>query len=129
MVQINRFDHVNMKVVNLNESVAFYKDVFNFDTKESGVWNGTPWTIVGLKDQAYLCMYEVGDLPRATDGVRLNHFGFHVENFEEIEEKLKAMGIEVRRGMTNTPVSRSLYIDDPSGFEIELSERVGGGLQ
>jgi len=57
------------------------------------------------------------------------HFGFHVKNFDEIIMTCKSLGVTINYG---SPVqfenSRSIYISDPNGFDIELSEIFGGGL-
>ena len=129
MVSISRIDYINMKVKNLKDTVNFYKDIFGFEVKEKGHWNGTPWNIIGLKDKVYLCVYEIGNKERVTYGIRLNHFGLHVENFDSLESKLRAKGVQINYGgVVNQGNSRSLYIEDPSGFEIELAEFVGGNL-
>lgn len=57
------------------------------------------------------------------------HFGFNIENFDEIMEKCKTLGIEVLYdGPVQFERSQSIYIKDPNGYEIELSEVSGGGL-
>ncbi len=129
MIKISRVDHINMDVKDMEASKKFYGSVFGFKLKESGVRNGAAWAILGIADQAYLCLYEVGDVKRVEQDLQINHFGFHVENFSELEERLGELGVPIKYG---GPVpyggSRSIYINDPSGYEIELSERLGGGL-
>ena len=129
MVSISRIDHINMKVRNLKETVDFYKDIFGFEVKERGHWNGTEWNIISIPNKVYLCIYEVGNRERVTEGIRLNHFGFHVADFDKLESKLRAKGVPIHYGgIVETGKSRSLYIEDPSGFEVELAEFAGGNL-
>ncbi len=130
LIQIKAIDHINFRVQNLEESVRFYGKLFGFEEKERGMRNGEPWAIIGKPNVAYFCLYQKTNSERNNDGLRINHFGFCVENFDEIEEKLKANGVKM---FYDEPIrwakSRSLYFEDPSGYEIELSENFGGGLE
>lgn len=115
-------DHVNMTVKDLAESVAFYGELFGFTEKKDQSEDRSK--IIG-NDSIKLCMYED---PALEIGAGLNHFGFHVENFEDIVEKCESMGIPMPYGVVNWEKSRSVYIVDPNGYEVELSEFNGGGL-
>ena len=120
-------DHVNMKVKNLEESVIFYKNLFGFDIKKNENPNmiSAPSKIIG-NDSIKLCLYED---PQMSPEGGIAHFGFHVENFGQIIEKCKELNVEVLYGgPVEFEKSRSVYIKDPSGYDIELSEISGGGL-
>ena len=120
-------DHVNMKVKNLEQSVKFYKNLFGFEIKQEENANklDVPSNIIG-NDAIKLCKYEVPDM--SPEG-GIAHFGFNVENFNEIIEKCKEMRVEVLYdGVVDWEKSKSVYIVDPSGYEIELGEVSGGGL-
>ncbi|PIW35462.1 MAG: VOC family protein, partial [Nitrosopumilales archaeon CG15_BIG_FIL_POST_REV_8_21_14_020_33_23] len=57
------------------------------------------------------------------------HFGFHVENFDEIMKICTSLGVKIYYdGPVQFEKSRSIYISDPNGYDIELSEVFGGGL-
>ena len=120
-------DHVNMKVKNLEQSVKFYKNLFGFEIKQEENANklDVPSKIIG-NDAIKLCMYEIPDM--SPEG-GIAHFGFNVENFNEIIEKCKEMRVEVLYdGVVDWEKSKSVYIVDPSGYEIELGKVSGGGL-
>jgi catechol 2,3-dioxygenase-like lactoylglutathione lyase family enzyme len=129
-IRIRCIDHINMRVNNLAESIAFYGDVFGFEVKEDySHLEAEPWVILGQKDTVYLCLYEHPDKRQAKDALRINHFGLAVEDFDAARERLEQLGVEILYGgPVDWPHSRSLYIRDPSGHEIELPEKVGGGL-
>lgn len=76
-------DHVNMTVKNLEESVEFYKNLFGFEVKKEQPEHKSK--IIG-NDQVKLCLYE--DPQMSTEG-GIAHFGFNIENFDEIMEKCK----------------------------------------
>ena len=120
-------DHVNMKVKDLEKSVKFYKNLFGFEIKQEENANklDVPSKIIG-NDTIKLCLYEVHDM--SPEG-GIAHFGFNIANFNEVIEKCKELGIEVLYGgIVDWEKSKSVYIVDPSGYEIELGEISGGGL-
>ena len=116
-------DHVNMTVRNLEESVKFYKNLFGFEIKKEQPEDKSK--IIG-NDNIKLCLYEDPEM-KPEGGIA--HFGFHVENFDEIMETCKSLDIKIYyEGPVQFEKSRSIYISDPSGYDIELSEVLGGGL-
>ena len=120
-------DHVNMKVKDLSASVNFYKNLFGFEIKQEENPNKleVPSKIIG-NDTIKLCMYEV---PQMSPEGGITHFGFNISNFEKIIEKCKEFDVEILYGgPIQFEKSRSIYIKDPSGYEIDLGEVTGGGL-
>jgi catechol 2,3-dioxygenase-like lactoylglutathione lyase family enzyme len=116
-------DHVNMTVKNLDESVEFYKKLFGFTVKKEQAEYKSK--IIG-NDSIKLCLYEDPDMK--PEGA-IAHFGFHIENFGDIMEKCKELGVTIYyEGPVQFEKSKSIYISDPSGYDIELSEVAGGGL-
>lgn len=117
-----------MNVKNLTQSVEFYKNLFGFEIrKDDNSPNklDVPSKIIG-NDSIKLCLYE--DPQMSTSG-GIAHFGFHVANFDQIMDKCKELNVEVLYGgPVEFEKSRSVYIKDPSGYDIELSEVSGGGL-
>ncbi len=120
-------DHVNMKVKDLAQSVKFYKNLFGFEIKQEENANklDAPSKIIG-NDTIKLCLYEVPDMS-PQGGIA--HFGFNIANFNQVIEKCKELGVEILYGgIVDWEKSKSVYIVDPSGYEIELGEISGGGL-
>jgi len=120
-------DHVNMKVKNLDQSIEFYKNLFGFEIKQEENPNkvDAPSKIIG-NDAIKLCMYEV---PEMSPEGGIAHFGFNISNFDEVIAKCDELGVQVLYGgIVDWEKSKSVYIVDPSGYEIELGEISGGGL-
>jgi len=120
-------DHVNMKVKDLAQSVKFYKNLFGFEIKQEENTNklDAPSKIIG-NDTIKLCLYEVPDM--SPEG-GIAHFGFNIDNFNDTIEKCKELGVQILYGgIVDWEKSKSVYIVDPSGYEIELGEISGGGL-
>jgi len=124
-LKVNGIDHLNMEVINLNETVEFYNKLFGFEViKEQPEDNSK---IIG-NDKVKLCLYETEDFHGYTKK-GFHHFGLHVENFEDVIHKCTEMGIEIYYGgPLKWEKSSSIYIKDPNGYEIELTEVFGGGL-
>ena len=129
-IKVTKIDHINMRVNNLADSIEFYRKNFGFEIKEDhSTESEEPWAIIGLPEIAYLCMYEHTDKEITSNFLTINHFGFVIENFGKALDKLHNNGVEVLYGgYVQWPMSRSIYIRDPNGYEIELAEKVGGNL-
>lgn len=117
-----------MNVKDLAKTVEFYKNLFGFEIRKddnSPNKMGAPSKIIG-NDSIKLCLYED---PQVTPTGGIAHFGFHVENFDDIMQKCKELGVEVLYdGPVDFEKSSSVYIKDPTGYDIELSKVSGGGL-
>jgi catechol 2,3-dioxygenase-like lactoylglutathione lyase family enzyme len=130
MLTINKVDHINLSIHPYRETIDFYKQVFGMKTFEEGDSHGSPYEIIGIPGKLFLCLYESS--PGTQEGAQnggVNHLGIHIENFDQAKKDLIDQGIELHYGgEVHYPKSRSLYIEDPSGNAIELSESFAGGL-
>ncbi|WP_428324701.1 VOC family protein [Nitrosopumilus sp.] len=121
-------DHVNMNVRDIAKTVEFYKNLFGFEIRKddnSPNKMDAPSKIIG-NDSIKLCLYED---PQVIPTGGIAHFGFHVENFDDIMQKCNEFGVEVLYdGPVEFEKSSSVYIKDPTGYDIELSKVSGGGL-
>jgi len=123
ILKVSSIDHINMSVKNLAQSVEFYKNLFGFKIKKEQPEEKSK--IIG-NDNVKLCLYE--DSEMKPEGA-IAHFGFHVENFDEIMKICTSLGVKIYYdGPVQFEKSRSIYISDPNGYDIELSEVFGGGL-
>jgi len=126
-LEARSIDHVNLKVKDLAQSVQWYKDLFGFEIKQEENPNkiDAPSKIIG-NDSIKLCMYEVPDM--SPEG-GIAHFGFNIKNFDDVIKKCEELGVKILYGgVVDWDKSRSVYVVDPSGYEIELGEISGGGL-
>ena len=127
MIKTTGIDHLNINIKNFEETIGFYQKHFGFELKEEGKsGSGNLFKIIGLKDKLYLALYEIPYNEKETGHV--NHIGLHVENFDETIKYIKEQGIKITMDTYQYPYSRSIYIEDPNGLEIELSEVFGGDL-
>ena len=122
ILQATTIDHINMMVINLDETVAFYKALFGFEIKKEQPEEKS--LIIG-NNTIKLCIYED---PEARPDKGLQHFGFHISNYDEVMQKCLDLGLKIPYGEIVWENSRSIYVTDPNGYDIELSEVQGGGL-
>src|SRR5262245_48511768 len=128
-MQTVRFDHLNLSVRDFDESVAWYGRVFDFALVEEGVWDGVRWGILrsgkGTGD-AMLCVYHHPDYAfldnddlgrRRLHGIR--HPGFRITDEAGWLETIAREGLDVEEIVY--PHSRSWYVYDPTGYEIEVA--------
>lgn len=125
ILNVTGLDHLNLSVKNLDETVDFYSKLFGFSVLKEQPEQDSK--IIG-NDKVKLCLYQSDDL-QVSQNSGFNHFGFHIENFEDIITICKEMNIEIfYGGPIEWEKSSSIYIADPNGYEIELSKKFGGAL-
>jgi catechol 2,3-dioxygenase-like lactoylglutathione lyase family enzyme len=131
------FDHLNLTVRDLEESVDWYGRLFRFALVEEGVWEGVRWGILRSEDgrgETMLCIYERPDFltadpdsPRAERRHAIRHFGLRIKNEAAWLDLLRREGIEYEE--TRWPRSTSWYVSDPTGYEIEIACWKGGRIE
>ena len=118
-------DHLNLTVRNLEETCKFWNELMGFETLEE--IPEQQGRIIGISN-ALFALYEDPKF-ETYQKKGLNHFSFQIENFDEAEQKCKDMNLKIGYGgILDWSKSRSLYIYDPNGYEVEFSEVWGGGL-
>ena len=116
--------HVVFYVKDLQQSLAFYRDLLGF--KEVGrIFNGAAAALTSGRTHHEVLLIQVGDAPSPPQGRRrgLYHIGIKVgDDLDELrraKRELETAGVPID-GMSDHTVSQSLYIKDPDGNEVEL---------
>ncbi|MCA9473982.1 MAG: VOC family protein [Nitrospirales bacterium] len=116
--------HVVFYVKNLEQSLHFYRDLLGF--QEVGrIFDGKAAALTAGRTHHELFLIEVGNALGPLKGVRrgLYHIGIKVgSSFDELcsaKKDLEQAGVEIS-GMSDHTVTRSLYLSDPDGNEVEL---------
>lgn len=122
-----KLDHINLTVRDLQQSIEWYAKIFGFKQVEHGIGTkGQRWAIVESND-SMIVMSEYKDLKTAdTENAegkhRIYHFGIRVSDLTAWESKLEKYQLKLNYGgVIEYPFSKSFYINDPSGHEIEVS--------
>jgi len=125
ILETTGIDHLNLEVKDLDESFKFYKDLFGFELREDQP--GENSKIIG-NDAVKLCLYEIPGFTKYEKN-GYHHFGLHIKNFDDVLVKCKEMGLKIYYGgPLEWEHSTSIYIQDPNGYEIELTKVFGGGI-
>lgn len=123
-----RLDHLNLSVSDLETTVGWYDRVFGFVPVERGEQDGEPWCIL-RSGNSMLCLYQHPDR-RFLDGDGLeaeglhgfNHFGLRIDNEAAWQATMQREGIEpLYGGPVRWPHSTAWYIQDPTGYKIEVA--------
>lgn len=116
--------HVVLYVRNLEKSVDFYVRVVGLPLVGK-VFRGRAAILSGGRSHHELLLIELGDAPGPLSGRRLGlyHIGWKVgDSMEALKAALARVteaGFEID-GAADHTVSKSLYLRDPDGNEIEL---------
>ncbi len=119
-------DHINLQVKDLNALRKFWDNLLGFKVLEG--FPDVKGVVVGSA-KAKIALYEskeLGDVRRQG----FSHLGFHISNFDEAKELCKRNDEPILyKDIVSWPMSHSLYIEDPNGYEIELTDTWGSGLK
>ncbi len=113
-------DHVNLSVNNLEQSIQWYNKTFGFEVVEKADHKGTPYAIIRNQENM-ICMYEYPDkaTPNESQTHKIYHFGLRVRDQKQWEAHIEKANIELDH-VWDYPHSKSWYLFDPSGHEIEV---------
>ncbi len=118
-----------LEVADLAAAERFYRDVIGLTVVDR--WgNDRPATWLALGREGFLGLW-----PRESGGARAIHQGrggAHVHfairvprgTLDATKARIEALGIPVDGGWEFRPGDRAIYLDDPEGNVVELTERV-----
>jgi catechol 2,3-dioxygenase-like lactoylglutathione lyase family enzyme len=129
------FDHVGISVANLDESIAWYKEMLGFEEVMRMSEDAANKMEIGhiRRGNCYIELFQVEGAeplpeyrldPSADLRVHgVKHFGFQVDDAHSAVEELKAKGVKIAMGPIDTPGVCFVFILDNSGNALELIER------
>jgi catechol 2,3-dioxygenase len=125
-MEIKDLGHVVFFVHDLKRSVHFYRDVLGFHLLGNEMPGAAAFVSASNRTHHELLLIEVGrDAPDPAAGRRAGfyHMGLKVgDTIEELKsaiEDLNREGVQIV-GMSDHTVSKSVYLLDPDGNEIEI---------
>ncbi|KOY51331.1 VOC family protein [Polaribacter dokdonensis] len=122
------FDHIAISVLDVNESISFYQDVFGFkEIENTASTSKTRWLLIDDKIQLHL-------IPRPKLKVVTNkavHFAISTENLVSFSEHLESLNIQfsdwigsVKKDYVRNDGVLQIYFQDPNGYWIEVNNAV-----
>jgi catechol 2,3-dioxygenase-like lactoylglutathione lyase family enzyme len=132
---ITELNHYNVRTVDLDRSVRFYRDVLGLSVGPrpnfafAGAWmycGKTPVVHImqrGDGAASYTGAQQSGDLAadRPPPTGRIDHVAFLAEDLPGFKRKLAALGIAVAERQVPNQQIIQLFLDDPDGVRIELN--------
>jgi catechol 2,3-dioxygenase-like lactoylglutathione lyase family enzyme len=117
---IRGIDHINISTDRLAETCAFFKTVLGLsDGFRPPFPFGGAWLYQG--DQAIVHIIEKDRAMVPSSQASLDHFAFAIDDYEEMEARLQANGIEYRPLDVPGTSIRQMFLQDPNGVNIELN--------
>ncbi|MES3031763.1 MAG: VOC family protein [Patescibacteria group bacterium] len=126
-----KYFHTALSVNNLEESINFFKSVFDLKFRSEGGRKEKKYKFVNLEDENHNVIelfkhdepLPLGDDLMNFQKVGIKHIAFMVDNLEKAVEKSVSFGAKIiqpiKEGIT---VKRYAFIADPNGIPIELVE-------
>ncbi|MBC8345670.1 MAG: VOC family protein [Candidatus Marinimicrobia bacterium] len=124
-MKVHYLGHVVFYVKDLEQSLAFYRDLLGFE--QVGEFS-RPFTAVALtagRTHHEVLLIQVGDAPSQPKGHRIGlyHIGIKVgdslDELRAVRDELNEAGVPIS-GLSDHIVSQSIYLEDPDGNEVEL---------
>jgi len=116
---MNVFDHVGVYVSDLESSIEYYRDLFEF--KVHSRLNDHGILIVFMDMGSALLQLKQSNIPGTPGHGKYNHFAIHTDDYDGFIKKLESKGIDYWE-MTLGPGKRLVNFTDPSGHDIEVCE-------
>jgi catechol 2,3-dioxygenase len=116
--------HVVFYVRDLQRSLRFYQDLLGLEL--SGMaFGGRAALLTGGRTHHELLLIQVGPAEGPPQGRRIGlyHVGWKIgdrlDQLKDAKQRAEAMGFRIQ-GLADHTISRSLYLRDPDGNEVEL---------
>ena len=119
-IEIQALNHISIHVEDVEKSISFYENAlclpmlprpkFDFDGA---------WFMLGSKQQLHLIAGRENLVHSASRG---NHFALQVKSIHDVELHFKTLNIKYRLPKQRPDGVWQLFIKDPDGYFIELTE-------
>jgi methylmalonyl-CoA/ethylmalonyl-CoA epimerase len=134
MRMLQQIDHIGIAVKNLDETVAFYRQVMGLEVSSTEVFNGMKIAFLRVGDSELELLEDLtadGAIARhvAKRGEGIQHVAYRVDHIERALQEMRAKGIELvdeqpRLGARNARVA-FLHPKSTKGVLIEFVEPQG----
>ncbi len=118
MIVIEGINHIGLTVSNLDASIQFYRDLFDFEVIEKMGSSGIAFLRMG---DIVIGLYEDEGYKNTDETSNRISFFVDEEDFDDAIEELEHAEIEITYGPENIRGGQLLVFCDPDGNQIELS--------
>ena len=128
-MKVTKLLHTRMRVSDLNQTIQFYTSVLGLEVCERKTSpRGSQLAFLKVPNSDELI--ELTSFPPSGPvhvQEDLVHLAFQVDNLDDTIKSLRAKGVKITDGPTQTSSgSRFIFVDAPDGYEVELIERPPG---
>ena len=118
MIIVEGIDHVNIPVTDIEKSVAFYSDIFDFEVVDEG--NDT--SVVMSLDPIKIKLQKFPEVKNPLTEMNLPTLSFilDIDDFTEAISELETKDIKIVKGPESITDGESLTFGDPDDNLIEL---------
>ena len=118
MIVIESLNYIVITVSDLEKSVKFYKDLFDFDVVENMSSAGQAFLKMG---DMVLSLVEVSGYKNSGDSKNCISFYVDEEDFDDAIDEIEETGLKIVLGPENIRKGQRVIFADPDGNHIELS--------
>ncbi|WP_447969449.1 VOC family protein [Nitrospira sp. M1] len=128
-MNITKLLHTRMRVSNMEQTIAFYRDILGLEVVEQKVSpRGSHLAFLSTpnsEELIELCSFPASGHVSVQED--LVHLAFQVDNLDDTIKELQNKQVPITDGpTTSSSGSRFIFIDAPDGYEVELIERPPG---
>ncbi|MCB1142590.1 MAG: VOC family protein [Leptospiraceae bacterium] len=119
MIIVEGIDHLNLAVTDLQKSVAFYSEIFDFEIEDDAHRGYVVMTLDPIK----IKLVKVDKVENPLSALNIPQFSFvmDVDDFTEAITEFEAKGIEIVKGPETTENGgETLLFKDPDNNLIEI---------
>ena len=118
MIVIESVNHIGITVSNLEESVKFYRELFDFEIIDKASAPGVAFMRV---TDITIGLYEEHGYKNSNSSKHRISFYVDEEDFEDAVDELEDRNLQIVYGPENLRKGKTVVFLDPDGNQIELS--------
>jgi catechol 2,3-dioxygenase-like lactoylglutathione lyase family enzyme len=112
-------DHVNLRTANVARMIEFYSGVLGLRLGARPPFSfGGAWLYCDERPVVHLV--EVAEQPNPEGELRMEHFAFIAQGFQEFTGKLESANVEYRLSKLFGTETRQLNVRDPDGNRVHI---------
>jgi len=115
MIVIESINYIGLTVSNLENSIKFYRELFDFDVVENN-----PKQAFIREGEIILCLNEAENFKNQPDTKSRVSFILDEDDFDDAVDELKAKNLPIIFGPENIRKGQSVVFLDPDGNQIEI---------
>ncbi|MBN6056740.1 VOC family protein [Nonomuraea sp. RK-328] len=127
-----RTGHVGLNVTDLERSLQFYLQVFDFKVMAEGKEDGQRWALLGRDDLLMVTLWQQSDTAFSATSAGLHHLSFQVDSIDQVkavEQVLRELGARFQYdGVVphgEGAASGGIFFTDPDGIRLEIYAPTG----